>query len=56
MVTVVDFEKLEQDLWWHQKSFEEMFIINTTPFFVSILVLFTYLIKLNVSQLLDFVK
>ena len=56
MVTVIKFEKLQQGFWRNLKLTEEIFIINTTVSFVSTSVLFTYLMKLNVLQLLVWVK
>ena len=32
MVTLVHFEKFQQDLWLHQKTITEMFMKNTNPF------------------------
>ena len=43
VVTVVNFEKLQQDLWWHQKSIEKFFIISTTqPFCQHICFIYIY--------------
>ena len=34
VVKVVNFENLQQDLWWYYKWVDEIFIISTTQFFL----------------------